>query len=390
MRHRFVFSNMLLAALFLALVPTALASSKWYVDGVHGNDRNSCKSPQTACKTIGHAISLAHSGDSVMVAAATYKENLTISFNLNVVGGGASTTIIDGGQVNTVVTISSANAHVSLAKLTIRNGFATNGGGINNSGTLTIDYCVVSGNVAHSGFAGGNGGGIANLGSLVINGSTLTKNTAKGQPAQTGRGGGIMNWGNLTISQSTLTSNSSESAGGSGGGIYNYGMALIVNSTLSGNGAGGKDGGGIFANPAGTLTVSSSTLANNSAGSGGGIFGTSTVTLQNSIVANNSGGNCSGTLTSDGYNLSSDGTCPFTNSGDLNYTNPKLGTLGYNGGPTQTIPLLEGSPATDAGNPHGCTDGKGHLLTTDQRGYPRPDKEDTSGCDMGAFERQSD
>jgi hypothetical protein len=44
----------------------------------------------------------------------------------------------------------------------------------------------------------------------------------------------------------------------------------------------------------------------------------------------------------------------------------------------------------DAGNPSGCTDGSGHLLTTDQRGNPRPDKEDKNGCDTGADEGQSD
>ena len=52
--------------------------------------------------------------------------------------------------------------------------------------------------------------------------------------------------------------------------------------------------------------------------------------------------------------------------------------------------LLPGSPAIDAGNPSGCTDGHGHLPTTDQRGMPRPDKEDSAGCDIGAFESQTD
>ncbi len=52
--------------------------------------------------------------------------------------------------------------------------------------------------------------------------------------------------------------------------------------------------------------------------------------------------------------------------------------------------LLPGSPAIDGGNPAGCTDGQGHLLKTDQRGQPRPDPEDTVGCDMGAYERHSD
>jgi hypothetical protein len=64
------------------------------------------------------------------------------------------------------------------------------------------------------------------------------------------------------------------------------------------------------------------------------------------------------------------------------------GPLQNNGGPTKTQALLSGSPAIDTGNLNGCTDGNGHLLKTDQRGKPRPDKEDTGGCDTGAFERQ--
>jgi hypothetical protein len=179
----------------------------------------------------------------------------------------------------------------------------------------------------------------------------------------------------------------------------------ISNSTLTGNSAvaqcsrGGEgSGGGIFIE-GGTLTTNNSTLSGNSAmgktsGLGGGIYkfdAEGTVTIQNSIVANSPlGGNCNGAMTSKGYNLSSDSSCDFDNTGDLNNTDPKLGQLGNYGGSTQTIPLLSGSPAIDAGNPSGCTDGQGHLLKTDQRGKPRPDKEDTGGCDMGAYERQKD
>ena len=82
-----------LLVLFLAIVPNALASSSWYVDGVHGNDNNDCKSFQHPCKTIGHAITLASSGDSIFVAGATYKENLAISFNLNVTGASSSAAV---------------------------------------------------------------------------------------------------------------------------------------------------------------------------------------------------------------------------------------------------------------------------------------------------------
>ena len=69
--------------------------------------------------------------------------------------------------------------------------------------------------------------------------------------------------------------------------------------------------------------------------SGGGIDGN--VTLQNSIVANSSsGGNCSGTLTSKGYNLSSDDTCKFSGTGDLNNTDPKLSDTYRNYGGADT------------------------------------------------------
>jgi len=87
--------------------------------------------------------------------------------------------------------------------------------------------------------------------------------------------------------------------------------------------------------------------------------------------------------------LSSDSTCNFSNSGDLNGKNPKLGTLRNNGGPTQTMALQAGSPALDAGNPAGCRDFGGTLLKTDQRGQRRPGGTETTGCDMGAYESQT-
>jgi hypothetical protein len=373
-KHRLAFHGLLLLAVFLPLAPTSSASTKWYVDGVKGNDNHNCKSHKTACKTISHAITLASFGDSIMVAAATYQENLNFS-GLTIIGSSVKTTIIDGGVVNTVVTIYNSSASVTLSKLTIRNGLAQYGGGVSNSGTLTISDSVVSSNNARFPCR---------------------------YPGCMAVGGGIYNHGGtLTISNSTISGNTA-SAGrscikfcrGIGGGIYNNGMLTINNSTISGNTAssscnqGCAPGGGGISND-GAVTINNSTVSANSAFIGGGVENHSAATLQNSIVANSpSGGNCNGTMTSNGYNLSSDGTCNFNGTGDLNNTDPKLGQLGNYGGPTQTIPLRAGSPAIDAGNPSGCTDGNGHLLKTDQRGKPRPDKEDTGGCDMGAYERQ--
>src|SRR5215471_1078977 len=97
----------LLVALFFALTSTALASTTWYVDGVSGSDGDNCTSATTACKTIGHSMSLAASGDTIKVAAATYTENLTIGINLKILGSGAKTTFVNGALLDTVVNISS-------------------------------------------------------------------------------------------------------------------------------------------------------------------------------------------------------------------------------------------------------------------------------------------
>jgi len=174
---------------------------------VNGNDSNNCQTAEITCKTIGHAISLAASGDSIIVEAATYAENLTIGLSLRVIGSGASTTIIDGKTAGRVILISSANAQVTLSNVTIRNGLAPYGGGIYNTGRLTINSSTISGNFVTSRFSG-FGGGILNYGTTTINGSTISGNTGGcGVMGCAGYGGGIYNFGALTINNSTLDGN---------------------------------------------------------------------------------------------------------------------------------------------------------------------------------------
>jgi hypothetical protein len=358
-------------AITLLVGSAAWAGTILYVNGLGGIDSNDCKSATTACKTIGHAISLAASGDTIKVDAATYTENLNIGINLKILGSGAPTTIIDGGGVTRVVAIASASAHVTLSGLTIRHGL----GGVFNNGILRLFNTTVSGNTDAVGcyeYCIARGGGIDNLGTVTITNSTVSANLVDAwcKDHCNAQGGGIFNQGKLTITNSTLSGNTanavrSGSNWGLGGGIFNLGTMTINNSTISQN----------------TAHIFSS----------GGIANVGSSALQNTIIANNAG-NCDspGPLTSNGYNLSSDSTCAFSGTGDMNNTDPMLGPLQYNGGPTQTMALPSGSPAIDAGNPAGCTDGLGHLLKTDQRGMPRPDPEDTGGCDMGAYESQSD
>jgi Right handed beta helix region len=385
------------ALTFLAAVPTARAGNTWYVDGVSGNDHNHCRSPQAACKTIGNAISLSSGGDSILVASATYHENLTMPHGLNIVGSGATTTIIDGGGIGSV--IFSNVRDVTVSQVTLRNGGGDFGGGVGDGGnvyncfaTLTITDSILTGGNVRSGQGNdGFGGAIYNCpsSSLTIINSTISQNTAE-------EGGGICNGGTLTILNSTFSGNVARHR--KGGGIRNYGIVTLTSSTISGNRASSVGGGihnGALFGPSGTVMINNSTISGNVAGGGkgGGIYSEQSgtkVILRNSIVANNAGKDCHGTMTSRDFNLSSDGTCDFDRPGDLTNTDPQLGPLQDNGGLTQTMALLPGSPAIDSGNPDGCIDRPGHLLKTDQRGMPRPDKGDASGCDRGAYESQRD
>ena len=213
-----------------------------------------------------------------------------------------------------------------------------------------------------------------------------------------GKGGGI--YGSSIMSGIITNSTISENTAGSGGGVGGGGFT-IVNSTISGNNA-IHDGGGIFQD--GVTELFNVTIARNTAdtgnsgtGSGGGIrTQIGTLNFQNTIISNNTAvaivdgspvlkpQDCSGTLTSDGYNIVSE-TSNCTINGSFSQANPKLGQLQNNGGPTQTIGLLSGSAAINGGNPNGCTDNLGAVLKADQRGYTRPAP--ASGrCDVGAFE----
>jgi hypothetical protein len=251
---------------------------------------------------------------------------------------------------------------VTISGLTILNGSAPApayfGGGIyNDRATLTLSNCTISGNSAIP----GNGGGIFNdQGTLTVSNCTISGNSTWFG------GGGIFNdGGTLTITNSTLTGNSASYAGG---GIYNLAPSsvTITNSTLSGNSA--DDVGGGIVNVGAPLTITHSTLSGNSAVRlGGGIFNEGgPLKIGNTILnAGSSGANIynfdeTGTITSLGYNLSSDNGGGFlTATGDQITTDPMLGSLQDNGGPTFTHLPASGSPAIDGGDP---------TMGMDQRG----------------------
>jgi hypothetical protein len=332
-------------------------------------------------------------------AAATYRVfevsntgNLTLN-NLTAQNGDctlqrcAATGSTGGGIVNA--------GRLTLNNTLIASNRARIGGGIwnSNTGELTINNSIISGNSVYEG-----GGGIYNSGNLSITYSTIEANTTSDNGEG---GGGIYNRLNLTITNSTLAGNSTR---GYGGGIYHFfgNVVSIRNSTLVENRA--SWGGGIATLGDGGTDILNSTLYGNSAAFGGGILSFSHLSLihstlsgnsaaepgggvalyegdfhyANTIIANStSGGDCyfeGDIIALNINNLVGDGTCSAAFSGD-----PRLGPLADNGGPTQTVALLPGSPAIDAADDGWCA----LLSYIDQRGVTRPQG---AHCDIGAFE----
>lgn len=335
---------------------------------------------------------------------------------------------------------------VTFSGLTLSNGRTTfsateenaGGGAIQNvsRGTVNVVNCVLSGNVA----AGAAGGALFNInGTMNVIGCTITANSAQG-------GGGIVNSsgaapGTLYVTNSVISDNTvsnAESGGGiitggsgstatinnctlsgnkagTGGGISNSATLTVINSTLTGNFARFGKGGAI--SNSGTLNLSNSTLTGNTVtvqDSGGGIAtgGSGSVNIKSTIVALNiasSDPDITGAFTSRGFNLigRNDGAAASFPAGQPNANNDLVGTsaspldprfdpngLQNNGGPTRTIALLFGSPATDKGTSNSLAG----QLVADQRdaGFPRTfDDPGTSnatggeGTDIGSFELQT-
>jgi len=337
-------------------------------------------------------------------AAATGDLDLTAN-NLRISGAGAGVTIIQkSGGLSTHRVFDVISGTHTINNVTIQNGLGDggNGGGIRvaNNTSLTLNNVMVTGNIAT-----GVGGGVLNSGTLNVNDSMITLNNAAGVA---GEGGGIGNGGTATISESTVSFNF---AGSLGGGLNNLGGTLnVLRSTLKGNQTGGGVGAGIR-NRFGAVTLVNSTVSGNVnngglsnfqadttitnstiVGNGGGgvisIDGTG-VTIRNTILSGNAGGSCSGGVTSSGYNIDDGNSCAFTAPGDQPNTNPQIGPLQNNGGPTETHDLFNTSPAIDSGNPAYPGSGGDACPAYDQRGVHRPVEGDGLGlpeCDIGAVE----
>jgi predicted outer membrane repeat protein len=282
-----------------------------------------------------------------------------------VVSGNSYVGILNDGSVGPQPPIEGRNAErggddhpfgipfLTIADSVVRDNF---GHGVSNiSATLTILNSTLIGNSV----AGDDGGGISSGGFKAPGSVTVISSTISGNSADSGGGIASSYW-SLTVVNSTISGNS---ASYNAGGIANSAGALeITNSTISSNSA-SYDGGGIYSEGSvlygAPLEIANSTISGNSAGSGGGIYNDqqSALEISNTILNAGASGenifNNGGSVTSHGYNLSSDDGGGLLNGpGDQINTDPLLGPLQGNGGPTLTHAPLPGSPAIDAGDPN--------------------------------------
>ncbi len=337
-------------------------------------------------------------GSTLPAIANTSPDSLTID------GSGHAITV-DGASSFRIFNVN-FSATLNLQNLTLAHGSAIGTGGSVSGSSVT-------------------GGAIDSFGTLSVTNCTFSDNLALGGTGNMfggfAQGGAI--WGGfpLTVTNSTFSGNQAIGGGGAdtggsgqGGAIYDGVPQTITNSTFSDNQAtGGFDngthgigrGGAIYEYDDSVIVVSSTFSGNHAApgtGSGGGAIyiegGPGPNSLKSSILAGSTGGNCAGTVATDnGYNISDDGTCGFTmapsGTSINNSTTLHLDPAGLqeNGGPTKTIALETDSEAVDFIPIASCTDESSPTpqpLTTDQRGFPRPDPGNLNFCDAGAFELQ--
>jgi CSLREA domain-containing protein len=277
---------------------------------------------------------------------------------------------LDGGEIDLTLGQLAVTDGTSVDASALPDGITVDAQGgsrvFETSGTTALTGLTITG-------GGGGGGGIFNTGDLTVARSTLSGNTSSS-------GGAIYNAGTLTVANSTISGNT----GGDGGGIYNEGGTLTVtNSTISGNASSGR--GSKITGPENPAFSSLRTTSSSLNGSdGGGIYNDGTLTVGNTVLERNSGGgnidsDRDGTVTSLGFNVCDD-ACGLSGPGDQTSTDPLLGPLADNGGPTPTHAPLDGSPVVDIG---------GTCGPADQRGFPAPtdgDGDSAAACDAGSVE----
>jgi uncharacterized protein (TIGR02145 family) len=355
------------------------AGPNWHVT-TNGTDGEGYGSEEFPFASIQYAIDSSIYGDSVLVAAGTYYENINFdNKSIFIVGENKETTIINGGQNGSTVTINQPqewDAEVEINNFTITNGLNndTGGGGVNANHTVRIINSIINSNI---------GGGV-----YIENGLTSTFENLLIEDNYNLYSGGGAYVDAVNMSNVIIRNNISE---GRGGGIYfNNTLSqevMIKNVLISNNVA--NIGGGVQLSRSADINFINTTIAKNTAlsdqGNGFDVYDNSYLRAKNTIIKNNNLNEISVVSNSgiDFRNISLEGgyesiyTDPSTIGfvlDDILYSDPQF-TDPENG--DFTLQFI--SPCIDAGILD--LDGDGENYTTDI------DDQDPDGTrlDIGAF-----
>ena len=213
---------------------------------------------QGTYNTIQEAVNAANSSDTVFVYNGTYFENIFIDKSISLIGEGKEITVIDGGQISNVVSITAGN--VTIAGFHIRNS-----GVFRNNGAIRMDH--VSGNLIRDNILSDSYEGV---GLYTSTNNTISNNIVRDNYD----GVGITASNYNVVSDNMIILDASD-----GVGIYASSSNIILNNTIYGN----YDGVGLYTSN--NNMVSSNNLTGNADGIG---FYTSSnnVIEANSIYAN--------------------------------------------------------------------------------------------------------
>ena len=287
-----------------------------------------------------------------------------ISDDLDIQGPGANLLAIDAAGQNSVFKNESSASSI-IAGITITGGYGRSGGGIYNSGSLTIIDCMISNNMALSA-----GCGIYNFeGDLNVINSTVSNNYQSSSNSSC-VGGGICNHtGTLTVVNSTIARNRISGNYSKAGGIFNDRSLIIINSTIVDNTVESDGyvsylygGGGIYSSFDSVMAINNTIVARNSAVRGPDIYPLYSATLSGSYNFIGDGSNQP--VFVDGVDGNQVGTLaspidPMLSS----FTQLDNGISGYY--------LLPDSPAVEAGDNDLALDPTGQPLIEDASGNDR-------------------
>ena len=219
-----------------------------------------------------------------------------IDDDLTISGPGADQLAVSGAGVYRVFHIK-FGAAVTLTGVTVRDGSASDGGGIWTAGDLQLDSVHILDNSASN-----NGGGVyVSFGGTTLSGAQVLSNSASSE------GGGVyVRLGSATLSGTRVVSNSAQA----GGGLFIRMYSATLNGTQVVSNSAVASGGGVYVY-AGSLSVDGGELRSNSAGSGAGMYilqGSATLSgtqvVSNSSLLGKGGGVC---LNDDSASLSVNG-----------------------------------------------------------------------------------